>query len=350
MSTTVLPDFSACSPRANPEKAKEMLTVSESGGVTHVRINSSSLGIILSCMRKAHYSLERGLRSQLESPALVYGTAIHKALEVFYSHPCRERSIPTAFVENSDLMAHGHAAPDAHFLYQSVAAFVAEMGALRGLADTDKRSIPTGIWLLQNYFRTYINDPYEVFVDAAGPVTERTCSMLLHAEPGLQIELFGTIDVVLQNKATGQVLPADHKTTSVIGSEFFNRLKPNHQYTGYLLLAQTVLGLTTNEFLVNGIQVKARPITARGQGPHFTRQPTTRSEHDITEFRESVVHAVKNYLQARATGRWPLGHVDSCTMWGGCGYLEICSAPSQLRENMIEAKFITNRSPNASIE
>ncbi len=335
----MLPDFSEIAQPVRSEKPKEMLTVTKDGETTVVRINSSSLGIILSCMRKAHYVLDRQLKSMSESPALSYGTAIHKGLEVFYSHPCRERSIPTGFKENSDLMAHGQPAPSDHFLYKAVQAFVESAAPLKALPDIDKRSVSTGVWLLQNYFATYINDPYEVYCDAQGPVTERTAEVVLWEEPGLRIILFGTIDVVLQNKASGQILPTDHKTTSVVGSEFFNRLKPNHQYTGYLVIAQQVLGLQTNEFLVNGLQVKARPLTSRGSGPHFTRQPTSRSEHDIIEFKQTVVWSVKNYLNSKASGIWPLGHVDACTQWGGCQFSEVCQAPSNLRENMIEAKF-----------
>lgn len=340
----VTPDFSECAPtieRANP---KEMLTVKETPEGREVRINSSSLGIILSCPRKAYYVLHRNLKSRTESPALIFGTAIHKALEVFYSHPRSVRNIPPNFKERSDLMAY--ASPEEreqkaaeHFLYAAVDAFVTAAQPLQQLPDTDKRSIANGVWILQEYFKTYINDPYVVYSDANGPVTERTFDLELVKRPGLTIILFGTIDVVLKHELNGNILPADHKTSSIVGSDFFNRLKPNHQYTGYLLGTQKVLGLDTNEFLVNCVQVKERPKTARGSAPHFPRQPTNRSEADIVEFIDAVEEAVTNYLRWMDTKKWPLGHVDACTMWGGCQFLEVCSAPGALRENLIDAKF-----------
>lgn len=339
MTTTVLPDFSEVAPRIQREKVKEMLTITKDGDVTVVRINSSSLGIILSCLRKSWYVLERGLKSQSESTALLFGIAIHKAMEVFYSHPRAERNIPPRFNEISNLMAFGEAAPSDHFLYKAIAAFVEAAAPLSYLPDSDKRSPSTGVWLLQHYFATYINDQYVVATDENGPIVERTGEVVLHEEPGLRIVLFGTIDVVLKNLADGRLLPADHKTTSTLGSDFFNRLKPNHQYTGYLLIARDGLKLPVHEFLVNGIQVKERPKTARGSNPSFTRQATTRSEQDITEFKQVVVHAVKTYLNCKTSEVWPLGHVDACTHYGGCQFLEVCSAPSQLRENILEAKF-----------
>lgn len=342
----VSPDFSQVAPVIERGKPKEMLTVTREGQQTVVRINSSSLGIILSCPRKSYYVLHRGLRARSEAPATLFGSAIHKALEVFYSHPRAERTIPKNFKEASDLMAFNPGAPEEHFLYEAVAAFVKAAQPLAMLPDTDKRSIPNGIWLLQNYFKTYIDDPYVVYCDEQGPVTERTFDLVLYEDPTLKIILFGTIDVVLKDEKKGMILPADHKTSSVVGADFFNRLKPNHQYTGYLLGAQQVFGLETDSFLVNCLQVKPKPVTARGTGPHLTRQVTTRSEHDITEFRQAVLWAVRSYLFWRDAESWPIGHVDACTMWGGCNFLEVCQAPSQLRENLVEAKYTSETPTN----
>jgi len=345
-SFVVTPDFSEVIPVIERENIKEMLTVTREGTVTTVRINSSSLSLILSCPRKSYYVLHRKLRSISESPALIFGSAIHKALEVFYSHPYAKRDIPAKFKEYSDMMAFGKPAPEPeHFLYKAISAFVEAAQPLAALPDTDKRSITNGIWILQEYFKTYIHDPYEVYCDANGPVTERTGELLIHDDGALRIILFGTIDVVLKNLADQRVLPSDHKTTSQVGHDFFNRLKPNHQYTGYVLLTQKVLGLTATEFLVNALQVKSRPVTARGSGPHFTRQVTTRSDFDIEEFKDSVLEAVNNYLRWEATGKWPLGTVDACAQWGGCSFLQVCSSPEQLREHLISAKFTDGKQP-----
>lgn len=341
MSTPLLPDFSQVRPDAKTDNVKQMLTVTEDGGCRTVRINSSSLGIILSCPRKSYYLLHRNLRSKSESPALTFGTAIHKALEVFYSWPKAERSIPITFKETSNRMAFApvESWPTDHFLYKAIAAFIQAGSSLQMLPDSDKRSIPNGIWLLQHYFETYINDPYVVYSDANGPVTERTFELPLMEHPRLKIILFGTIDVVLRSELSGTILAADHKTSSVIGHDFFSRLKPNHQYTGYLMGAQQVLGLKTDSFLVNALQVKPKPVTARGTGPHFTRQITTRTPEDIIEFKDTVQWAVSSFLAWRDTNQWPLGDVNACTQWGGCSFLEVCGAPQQLRNNLLEAKY-----------
>ncbi len=333
------PDFSSVLRSLPSGSPKQMLSVQRDGNQTHVRINSSSLSLIQTCARKSFYLLHQGLKAKSGSPPLIFGSAIHKALEVFYNQPRGDRDIPPDFTDHASLLAHGHEAPTKHFLYDAVNAFIKEAEPLRMLPDTDKRSLSSGIWVLGHYFRTYINDVYEIYSDEQGPVTERTFSVPLIEESGLKIELFGTIDLVLRNSVTGEALVCDHKTTSMLGQEFFNRLRPNHQYTGYIFGGRHCLGLDTNNFLVNAIEVKARPLTARGGPPKFTRQITIRDEQDIAEFKDTVLWAVKSYLTWQGQNVWPLGEVNACAMYGGCSFLDVCSAPSSLRNNILESKY-----------
>ena len=90
----------ALSPAAVP---KEMLSTSVlADGRTKVRINFSSLSIMQECWRKTEYSLVRGLRSNLESPATLFGSAIHKGLEEFYLSPKQDRELPLDIRFNSN--------------------------------------------------------------------------------------------------------------------------------------------------------------------------------------------------------------------------------------------------------
>lgn len=324
-------------------QSKEMLTITKVGGQTHVRVNYSSLSVMQECPRKSFYQFEMGLKSRTEGPATIFGNAIHKALEVFYIEPREGRNIPPNFKEHSDLMAHGHDAPLDHFLYRSVKAFVDYGQPLKPLPDTDKRSLWAGVWLLQNYFRNYISDPFVVFCDEAGPVIERRCEFVVYETPELKISLFGTLDAILRNDQTGVILPTDHKTSSIVGNDFYNRLKPNHQYSGYALLAKKSLGIEGDGFLVNCLQVKSRPLTTRGTPPDFPRQVTRRSEKDLAEFVDTLVAYVKQYLHWKELNLWPMGSVNVCTYFGGCPYLEVCGAPHEIRDAIIENKFVTTK-------
>ena len=334
------PDFSDLRPKAKSEPIKEMLSVTCTPSGTKVRINSSSLSTILTCMRKANLQLNEKWQSRMASPALAYGSAIHKALEVFYAHPKKEREFPKNFKEHSELMISGVMPEEEHFLYDAIATFLETGKTLAALPDTDKRSLASGIWLLQNYFKVYLKDPFVIHRDGFGPLVERTFALPLYQSNQLSIELFGTIDFILCHEVTGQIIPGDHKTSSVLGVDFFNRLRPNHQYTAYLMGAREILNIDSDCFMVNGIQVKAKPLTQRGGPPLFTRQITERNEQDFEEFRQTVIWAVKRYLEALDSGVWPIGHVDACASYGGCSYLDVCSQSHAIRKNILEAKFI----------
>lgn len=274
---------------------------------TVVRINSSSLEIIQTCKRKAYYALHKGYVGQEESAALLFGTAVHKALEVWYSHPKAKRS---------------DAAPLA------IEAFHKACESLQTLDATDKRHPNNGEKTLESYFEKYKDDPFEVLHDDYGSIVERRFEFELYCDDYLKIIIFGTIDVVLKNIETGTIIIADHKTTSALGTDFYQRCKPNHQYTCYVMGAQKALGLKTDLFMVNGLQVAKTK-------KEFARQVTQRTPEDFNEFTQAVLWAVRAYLD----DTWPMGPVSSCTMWGGCGYRQICEVPASLRQNVIEAMF-----------
>jgi hypothetical protein len=318
-----------------------MLTVERDGAQIHVKINSSSLSLLQTCPRKSFYTLHEGWRARAGSPPLIYGTAIHKAMEVFYSQPYRgEQTFPENFDEVAPLLGMGHTPPEPHFLYDAIIAFVKAAEPLRyTLPDDNARSIQSGIWVLGYYFKIYLNDIYEIMRDEYGPVVERQFNLPFYEDRRLRISLFGQIDFGLRNRVTDEKLIGDHKTSSRMGVDFFSRIKPNHQYTGYLWAAHQVLGVSEEHFLVNGIQSKVKPKTTRAGPPSFTRQITRRTQEDFNEFQDALLWAVNSYITWEQTGVWPLGTVDACSSWGGCGFLDVCSAPNELRNQILEAKF-----------
>jgi hypothetical protein len=323
-----------------PAQPKEMISVGVTPtGKTKVRINSSSISVIQECLRKSQYLLEEKWKSENESPALTFGSAIHKALEVFYTGSPEERILP-AFEECERLIHSSPVKPN--LVLNAIQAFVDKTQALSALPDGDKRSILNGVWLLHCYFKTYINDPYSVYIDDEGPFLERTFSYVMHEDDKLIIELFGTIDFMFRHITDGNLLPGDHKTSSALsfqGQSYFDRERPNHQYTAYMMMLNKVCGLNLTDFMVNVIEVKAKPKTARGSMPSFPRQITRRDEGDYTEFKEVVLKVVRDYLYARKHSEWPLGPTDACNKYGGCQYKQVCAAPQALRKNILTSKF-----------
>lgn len=328
-----------------PRAPKEMISVGvdEATRKTKVRINYSSMDVIQNCLRKAKYSLFEGWKPQDESVAVVFGSAMHKALEVFYQGDPATRILPKLDV--MEVMAYGNEVPGERddLLLRATRAFVTAAQPLSPLPETDKHSIVNGVWILHCYFKTFIDDPYVALVDDQGPFVERSFSLKIHEEEDLIVELFGTIDVVLRHVKTGEVIPADHKTAGFLnfgGSSYFDREKPNHQYTGYLLGAREVFGVDTDKFLVNVLEKKARPKTAAAKGVSFPRQITQRNEDDFRDFKESLVYTAKQYLREIEEDVWPQGPVGACTAYGSCSFRQVCSVPQSMRETLLKNKFI----------
>ena len=268
-------------------------------------INSSSVDLIQSCRRKAYYALERNLRGGDESEAQLFGTAIHKAMEAFYG----------AHIENGVRQLT---------LEQFQDAFVdAAVQGLGHLPESDKRSIANGKKILEKYWSIYQNDPWQVVRDESGPVVERKFELSLTPS----IILHGQIDCLLQNVETKEIVVCDHKTSSSLGSDFLNRIKPNIQFSIYSWAAHK-LGFSVNRVMVNGIQVAKTKID-------LLRIFTDRTKEDFEEMWQTINESVELYKNSQKRDIWPINS-SSCSSWGGCQYRDICSLNKAFRETAIE--------------
>lgn len=262
-------------------------------------INSSSVEIISTCKRKAYYSLERKLRKEEESEALTFGTAIHKAMEVFYRDRDRKLDdVLTAFLEAST--------------------------ALASVPSGEKRSVDNGLKILRRYFEVYQNDPWVAYVDENGPFIERSFEV-----PFMNHFIHGTVDAVLKNTDTGELVVCDHKTATSL-SDLANRVKPNLQFSIYLWALQR-MDIPVKRAMINGIQVAKTKID-------LVRIFTERDYNDFKEMFESVISAVEDYSNASTKESWPMS-TASCSHYGGCQYLDICSLNRNLRETAISSIY-----------
>lgn len=313
---------------------KRMLELTKNGEHWHAKINYSSLDIIQTCMRKAQYMLHEKLKADSESPALTFGSAVHKALECYYQLPVDNRAFKPAWSAECERLAFGHECdvePDTALA--AIKCFTDAARPLASLGESDKRSIGNGIRILRAYFAQYANDRLVVHRDAAGaPLIERSFEFRMCESELLTIDYHGTVDIVLQNVDTQQIMVADHKTTSSLGREFINRARPNHQFTGYILGARRALGIDTRLFMINGIQVAKTKC-------EFMRVVTERDEHDYQELEHSVISAVGDYIASTKHDIWPMSAPNPCSMWGGCQFIDVCSMPQAFRQNVLEARW-----------
>lgn len=324
------------------EEPKKMLSLrQDSAGKYFVEINSSSLDIIQTCPKKSQYALVSGLTSKEPGLAVTFGKGVHKALEIMYETPRDERLLVPNYKANLMRMAQGQSLEDeSNFAFKAMRGFLEETGPLSDLPIEDKRSLVNGAYLLGEYFETRYQDPYEVMLKDGKPLVETMYSHIIHDDAKLQIKIFGTIDAIMENKANGQVVVCDHKTTSAtFMGDFYNRTKPNLQFTLYIYLTQKCLGLNVENFMINVFQVKPRPKTSRGKGPDFLNIITKRTPQDIEEALKTVHYWVTQYISWYENNYWPYGSVNACSMYGACTFNKVCSAPEAIREAILEAEY-----------
>lgn len=320
------------------EEPKEMLSIKKAEGRQIVRINFSSLNVVQACMKRAYFNLERGLQSKLESSALTFGKAFHEAMEIWYSSPHEIRKPESGACDDAQALKLSGQNPAPHEKCARCAAVFAFLEGTPTLGEADGARDPSiGILILNSYFDHYLSDPFEVFVDASGPFVERDFEyplgeFAIEGEGVVDIRFFGRIDSVLRNRETSEIVVTDHKTTSALGKDFLNRIKPNFQYTGYWMAAKDIFGINPSRFLVNGVQVAKHKRD-------FARQFTTVTDEEIQNLKDAILWNVTNYMKARRSGMWPMSAPDACTQWGGCSYKRICELPKSLHESMISVEF-----------
>lgn len=292
--------------------------------------------MIQCCPRKAFYKIIQGLEPKVESDALGFGTSIHTFMEHWYTLDKASRTLPddsqtknllNAYSQYHELESHQEGA------LESLRRSVLKMREKHiTTEETDKRSVHNGIKILKGYTKQYANDGLKIYVDSQGPFIERKFSFIIYEDAFIVIEFFGTIDAGLNNEETGTVFIADHKTTAALGVEFFNRLKPNSQYTGYIMAAQRCFNIQTETFMINALQVAKTK-------QEYARQFTFRTQEDFDELILSVKTIVQQWLSYVDQKQFPMGPVINCSAYGGCTFLDVCSVPSSIRPNVIQSKF-----------
>lgn len=275
-------------------------------GKTEVHINFSSLSVMQECQRKADFMFNKGLVSE-PSSAMQFGTMVHKAMQAWYLTPQCGRS-PKIMANNWN------------WVYDE-----------SGFVPTDDRKTKeTGLAAMMKYAETFVDDDLEVINLNGGPAIEMTLEAKVATNAKVDYFLFGTLDLIVKSKSTGQVYVMDHKTTTSLGSQFFQQWKPNHQVSAYILLAQKH-GLECSEALIQGIQV----VKTKQE---VCRVPSRRSEEELQDFVATLVYEADRFMESNKNKFYPGASDYTCGAYAGCQFLDLCTASVGVRNELIKAK------------
>lgn len=292
-----------------------------------MKIDNFALTMFQSCPSKYHLRIKEHWSSRRKSAALGFGGAFHEGLAVW------------------------HATGD-------------QVKAMQALLDAWPEGLPIDDWrtrekcvkTLAEYMNYYPAEQFHVVQLPSGPMIEvnftlhlgtylpcGVCWMADESEPFAgtcsncgevkePIEYGGIFDGMVEFNR--QLYVFEHKTTSQLGSYYFDQFRPNNQVTGYVWAGGLLSGQRVGGTIINAIGIYKAGATK------FQRQVTSRSEYDIGKWIMDVHYTCVRIRQCERDNYWPM-HTTACTMYGKCEYHPVHVLPDgNAQQRMLEQEYI----------
>lgn len=245
----------------------------------------TALDTFLTCRRKYYWRMVRHLSPIGVAPALMFGLAIHDAL-------------------------------DAHYSKGPEAGLNKFRETYKDTEGDEIRTVANGIKMLEHYARIYKHEPFKVIgVPETGfvfPIGE----YLWGGRIDLPVEWDNDLYIV------------EHKTTATLRNTYFKQFDLNMQVTSYILAAEEFLGRKCQGCVINVLEPWKELIrpTAKSKRPedHFARKPMTRTKMHKDAFRENIPRIIKDILWCEKNDQfYPNEH--ACFSYNyDCPYKTLC--------------------------
>ena len=259
-----------------------------------LKLSYSRMATYQSCQRKFYWVYVRRIVPLSRQLPLEFGTAWHKAMEVWH----RDHNVSTAME-----------AFDASYTDDP---------------NDSKRTRDTAHRMLKLYTERFVDDPFTIVAHEQWYEIPYPNEVLYR----LRIDRIINWD--------GEVKGMEHKTTSSLGFHYLKQFKPNLQLAGYVKALQQFVDPAINKMVMDiALVVKLEPR----EGERFVRYPETIQPWELTEFNE-IVMATADDLEGKGidfsayTPNW-----NACTQYGECAYRALCIAPPSIREQIIRNQY-----------
>lgn len=274
-------------------------------------IDNTALSVYMTCPREYKFSMVMHRRSDGRSPALVYGTAWHKALETHY----KTRGDRDAVIYETTMQWEGHNSPDDYRTLDRVLLdydrYVAKYGMPDGPLDEGKTiGVPDLVEISTEVLVPGLLHPWTVKLDR-------------FIEDGSMVWI------------------EDHKTTSRLDKHYFKQFWLSNQMKGYTTVAKQLLPGR----IIAGVRINlAHVLTNKTE---FHRQTFPFNPEILQEWAQNsnvwLKRLAHDYelLAAGDPEAFP-GHYgdNGCSRkFGMCGYHEICQSTPRVRQVLLEREF-----------
>ncbi len=288
----------------------------------HLFIDNSFLEKLNCCPRAVEYSYLHKRVASWSKAALNFGGAVHHALAIRY------RDFPDlALSSDEDLQM------------EELSKWFAE----KPNPMEDHRTLDLAQKLIRAYNSRFQGEEFASLTFNGSPAVELPFVFRLCKIGDITILYCGRIDLVVTSD--GLIFVVDHKTTSMMGEQFFKGLSVSPQMVGYASGVEAILPKEKCAgFIVNAIKVP-KPTKTKGDGVDsdcFQRHRTYLQEGQLAEWRQNTIALVEEFLWNYSRGILPQKKSWCVNKFGLCEFFGVCELPADNRSLMLSTGQFTN--------
>lgn len=306
-----------------------------------LRIDNTTLERFQTCARSAEfYCVNR--RQSRDSAALAFGGAIHEGLAVLYRDGFNQI---TKAVEVTLAKIKSTWQPEAdEWRTPQLACETIIDYAEKYKHDTIKPITYDGELFVERAFSLYLGS---IHLDRTLPQTafELGVTMSEGQDQPLYINKLhilwsGRLDMAV-TEGDDNVFVLDHKTTSIMGDQFFADFQLSQQMLGYvwamrkLLPERNVIGTIVNA-------IAQRKPTKTGKSLEFKRQTFFQNLWMQEEWERDVMAGIERFVHSLCVGFFPKSPKWCFGKYGKCPYHEVCTLPPDLRMSLLNSGEYVN--------
>lgn len=355
-------------------------------GSLQLRIDWSSIESFLGCNRLAEYKLVHS-KSPGPKSALVFGAAMHAALEIWYRNKEKIGKLGYAdtfilFDPNDDRIDVPYALTRETLLQKCYLAIESTFAEYPIGFINDYRTPEYCINSFAEYLTHYQSEVVAPVTHQAKPLVEFSFSYplgkieiptrifkdwgwgkLSNSEElekvnslgalaygrldrdmiPCSIEWTGIVDMIAS--LSGEHWLVDHKTTSILSGDFFDGFEIAMQPVGYVAAARAAFPeLDIQGFMVNvlacrkpvsAVTASGKKSTAKAFEPH--RRFYRYDQWKEAEFRTDALALIEEFIANLTNSYFPRKTQWCIGKYGKCAFFEVCSLPPEQRMMMLES-------------
>ena len=269
------------------------------------------------CPTKMKYGLMDGYQNPKGSPALDFGAAIHKGLEVYQTAGDRDAGLAAAldYAKSSSLIT---------------------------IESNDKRSIEHLTNTMQGYFAHYpypdpLYDVIQLEKKIAAPIND-------------WLTYWGTVDGIVEHRQGGYQSILERKTTTSFNDVFMNRMLLSSQVTGYFYLAKAN-GFFPRTAIVDAIQTSAVFKIRNEPGLYFKRFEERRSEDQLVIWKDNLIKDCLRIKEDIEQNSFSFNSPDGCTSFNSvCPFASVCGSIGGKGPSTNSQQFTINKWPGIKVD